>query len=222
MSGHPTFAMEIRAADPSEIEQLTTLWFDGWRDAHEAIVPAALTRVRTRESFRDRLRAHLPNVRVAGPPGAPLGFHIVKDDELYQLYVAASARGSGVAAALIADAEARLSAAGVRIAWLACAIGNERAARFYDKRGWRRVGTMIGQLETTAGIFPLEAWRYEKSVGPRDARVGLCAQCRHASIVTSSRGSTFYFCELSSIDPRFRRYPALPVLACEGYGPASI
>jgi hypothetical protein len=29
----------------------------------------------------------------------------------------------------MADAEARLAEAGVEIAWLACAIGNERAAR---------------------------------------------------------------------------------------------
>jgi GNAT superfamily N-acetyltransferase len=73
-------------------------------------------------------------------------------------------RGSGIAAALIADAEARLSEAGVATAWLACAIGNDRAARFYEKRGWRRVGIMLNQLETPNGIFSLEVWRYEKSL----------------------------------------------------------
>jgi hypothetical protein len=52
--------------------------------------------------------------------------------------------------------------AGVWVAWLACAIGNERAARFYEKRGWRRAGNMINELETADGIFPLEVWRYEK------------------------------------------------------------
>jgi RimJ/RimL family protein N-acetyltransferase len=50
----------------------------------------------------------------------------------------------------------------VAIVWLACAIGNERAARFYEKSGWRRTGTMVSQLETPNGIFPLEVWRYEK------------------------------------------------------------
>jgi len=65
---------------------------------------------------------------------------------------------------LIADAEARLAARGVETAWLACAIGNERAAKFYEKRGWRRAGTMVNHAETSAGPFPLEVWRYEKSL----------------------------------------------------------
>ena len=64
----------------------------------------------------------------------------------------------------MADAEARLSESGVETAWLACAIGNERAARFYEKCGWRRIGTMVNLLETTNGTFPLEVWRYEKSL----------------------------------------------------------
>jgi ribosomal protein S18 acetylase RimI-like enzyme len=92
---------------------------------------------------------------------------MLKGDELYQLYVSAQARGSGVAAALMADAEARLAEAGVATAWLACAIGNERAARFYEKCGWRRAGTMINELDTPDGMFPLEVWRYEKSVTRR-------------------------------------------------------
>jgi ribosomal protein S18 acetylase RimI-like enzyme len=40
-----------------------------------------------------------------------------------------------VAAALIADAEAMLAEHGVEMAWLACAVGNNRAARFYEKSG---------------------------------------------------------------------------------------
>ena len=64
------------------------------------------------------------------------------------------------------DGKIRMARKGVETAWLACAIGNQRAARFYEKRDWRRVGNMINRLETaTTGIFPLEVWRYEKSVG---------------------------------------------------------
>ena len=50
-----------------------------------------------------------------------------------------------------------------------------------------------------------------------DPRVGRCASCRYARRITSVRGSTFWLCERSRSDPRFPRYPALPVLACAGY-----
>ncbi len=154
--------MKVRSADERDLDQLAQVWFDGWHEAHAQIVPPELTRLRTVESFRDRLRAALPDVRVVDASGVPVGFSVVKGDELYQLFVSAHARGSGVAAALIADAELRLRANGVETAWLACAIGNERAARFYQKCGWHRVGTMLNQAETSAGTFPLDVWRYEK------------------------------------------------------------
>jgi len=154
--------MDVRAAQPNEIDQLARLWHDAWQDAHASIVPAELTRLRTLESFKQRLEAAFSDLRVVGPVGAPVGLCVVKDDELYQLFVSAQSRGAGVAAALIADAEARLSARGVGTAWLACAIGNNRAARFYEKCGWRRAGVVVSQLETPDGLFPLEVWRYEK------------------------------------------------------------
>jgi GNAT superfamily N-acetyltransferase len=156
--------MDVRAAEKNELDQLARIWYDGWIDAHAHLVPEALRRLRTLESFRDRLGAAFADIRVAGPSGAPVGFTIVKDDELYQLYVSAPARGSGVAATLIDDAEARLAASGVETAWLACAIGNHRAARFYEKRGWRQVAAVVYPAETSSGSFDLEVCRYEKSL----------------------------------------------------------
>src|SRR5262245_40542993 len=109
-----------RDAHRSELDALARLWYDAWQDAHAAIAPAELTRARTLESFRERLDEALPRVRVVGEPGAPLGFCIVKEDELYQLFVSARARGTGVAHTLIDDAEVQLVESGVATAWLAC------------------------------------------------------------------------------------------------------
>ena len=46
---------------------------------------------------------------------------------------------------------------------------------------------------------------------------GLCPSCKYMKLVTNDRGSRFLFCERSRSDPRFPRYPRLPVLACDGY-----
>lgn len=159
----------IRDAFAEEVDQLASIWHDAWQEAHATILPAELARFRTVQSFRERIERMLPDVRVAGSMEEPVGFCITKGDELYQLFVTASARGRGVAAALLADGENRLAANGTEVGWLACAIGNQRAARFYEKQGWRNAGTIVSQLETPAGIFPLEVWRYEKRLVPTQA-----------------------------------------------------
>jgi hypothetical protein len=47
--------------------------------------------------------------------------------------------------------------------------------------------------------------------------VGLCADCANARRVTSTRGSTFWRCALADRDPRYAKYPRLPVLRCPGH-----
>ena len=153
--------MDIRSAEELEIDHLATIWHSGWQEAHARILPAELAQYRTFESFRQRLRADHANVRVAGLPGQPIGFCMTKDDEVNQLYLSEDARGTGVATALLRDAEQVLRTQGVKTAWLACAIGNKRAARFYEKNSWIFVGNMICQIPIQDGTFQLEVWRYE-------------------------------------------------------------
>jgi hypothetical protein len=52
--------------------------------------------------------------------------------------------------------------------------------------------------------------------------IGLCRACRHVRVINSGRGSTFYLCRLAERDPRFPKYPRLPVLACAGYEPSPV
>jgi len=47
--------------------------------------------------------------------------------------------------------------------------------------------------------------------------VGLCRRCCWTRAVSNRRGSTFFRCGRADTDPRFARYPALPVLECIGY-----
>jgi hemoglobin len=46
---------------------------------------------------------------------------------------------------------------------------------------------------------------------------GLCGHCRWARRVESAKGSTFLRCGRSDEDPRFRKYPSLPVRSCAGF-----
>jgi len=50
--------------------------------------------------------------------------------------------------------------------------------------------------------------------------VGLCIDCRHARIMRSDREAVYYRCSLAATDPRFPKYPRLPVLNCPGYEPS--
>jgi len=150
-----------RRATPDELPALARLWEAGWHDAHDGLVPPALVALRTSESFRERLWSMGDALRIAGPPGDPLGLCVVKGEDIDQLYVAPAARGTGLAATLLANGEARLAAAGVSVGAIACAIGNDRALHFYRKHGWD------GGRETIAvdGGFELEAMRLRKRLG---------------------------------------------------------
>ncbi|HWN74413.1 MAG TPA: hypothetical protein VNO13_01645 [Candidatus Udaeobacter sp.] len=57
------------------------------------------------------------------------------------------------------------------------------------------------------------------SESPSDTnpQLGLCADCRNARLIESSKGSHFLLCQLSQSDPSFPKYPRLPILACAGY-----
>lgn len=53
----------------------------------------------------------------------------------------------------------------------------------------------------------------------RQVEVGLCRTCAHAREVPTAQ-AVYWLCRLAETDPRFERYPRLPVIACEGYEPA--
>lgn len=48
---------------------------------------------------------------------------------------------------------------------------------------------------------------------------GLCNSCRHQRVVATTRGSRFSLCRRAKDDPRFPRYPPIPVRRCVGHEP---
>ena len=154
----------VRSSSPADLDSLARLWHAGWHEAHAAIVPPALTRVRALASFRERLAELGDDLRTAGPAGFPLGLRATKQDELYQVYMTPGARGTGLAGALLADAEARLVRRGTVRAKLVCADGNDRAARFYECSGWTNMGLHHESVDTEDGPFAFDLLRFEKTL----------------------------------------------------------
>lgn len=153
-----------RVARPSDLKELAGIWNDGWNEAHRLLLPPEVSAARTPESFVRRLEPGLKDVRVIEDEVGLAGFHYIKGSELYQFYVPARARGRGMAQKLMVDAEHSFVNRGVIAAWLACAIGNNRAAGFYKKAGWVLTGTFDYSLSLPGGTFNLRAWRFERSL----------------------------------------------------------
>jgi GNAT superfamily N-acetyltransferase len=130
----------LRAAEPGDAAAVAQIWRDGWHDGHADLVPASLVAVRTDESFSTRAAARVADTTVAEVDGEVAGFIMVVDDEAEQVYVSSRHRGSGVAAALLTEAERQVRANGHATAWLAVVDGNARARAFYEKQGWRDEG----------------------------------------------------------------------------------
>lgn len=130
-------------------------------------MPEALVTARTRESFWRRAPERVEDTIVAVVQGEVAGFVMVVGAEVEQVYVASTHRGSGVAALLLKEAERRVSAAGHPQAWLAVAVGNDRAQRFYAREGWRDEGRFEHDAIDGDQVIPVPCHRYVKQLTTR-------------------------------------------------------
>src|SRR5215813_6218001 len=153
----------LRPASLADVDTIAALWHSGWIDGHLGHVPEALHAHRRLEDFQRRVPPRIASTTVAMLEGNIVGFVTLHDDEIEQLYVAASARGGGVAPALIRHGE-RAIGERYSTAWLAVAVGNARARRFYERQGWSDVAALDYPAETAAGPVIVLCRRYEKVV----------------------------------------------------------
>ena len=153
----------LRPARDEDADAIAGIWHAAWHDAHRLHVPAAVAHERTAEHFRGRAPRLIDATTVAADRSGVLGFVTVRDDELALLFVAAPARGTGVAAALLDHGER--SIAGVFAdAWLEVVTGNARARAFYARHGWSDAGSLDYHADTASGSIPVATRRYTKIV----------------------------------------------------------
>ena len=163
MTTSTTSTTTCRAATTDDVESIAKLWHQGWIDGHLGHVPPALHPHRRHIDFVQRVPSLLDLTTVATIEQRIVGFVAVRDDEIEQLYVAASARGAGVADLLIGYGE-QVIAERFPIAWLAVADGNARARRFYERSGWTDAGAIDYAARTLTGTIEVPCRRYEKLV----------------------------------------------------------
>jgi GNAT superfamily N-acetyltransferase len=99
---------------------------------------------------------------VAIVDAAVVGFVMVVDDEVEQVYVAAGHRGTGVAHGLMGEAERRVLESGHRKAWLAVVAGNGRARAFYERAGWVDEGPFDYAAVAGGATIAVPCRRYTK------------------------------------------------------------
>jgi len=155
----------FRPADRGDSKVVADIWYQGWKDGHLGNVPDELVAIRTEESFGTRAADRLGDTVVAVVDEEIAGFVMVVDDEVEQVYVSQDHRGSGIAAALLTEAERLVAANGHGLAWLAVAPGNARARHFYERSGWVDEGLFDYPASTATGPIALPCHRYVKRVG---------------------------------------------------------
>jgi putative acetyltransferase len=144
--------------------EVADLWHRGWHDAHPGHVPDGLTAARTLDSFRARVPSRVADTTVAVVDGQVAGFVMVVGDEVEQVFVDAAHRGSGVAGRLLDEAERQVAAGGHAEAWLAVVVGNDRARRFYESRGWSDGGDLPYEVTAGGTTYVSPCRRYVKRV----------------------------------------------------------
>lgn len=155
----------IRPASVADMAAVAELWHEGWHTGHAGHVPEGLTVLRTLAAFHERTPGRVADTTVAvTEAGELLGFVMVAGDEVEQLFVGPAARGSGLADALLAEAESQVAAGAHSEAWLAVVAGNARARRFYEKCGWRDEGDLPYEVSAGGETFVSPCRRYVKGV----------------------------------------------------------
>jgi ribosomal protein S18 acetylase RimI-like enzyme len=147
-------SLRITPLDVDRLSDLEPLWRSLHRHHREVadlplLADDDLSWQRRRDWYRSMLDTGDAFALVASDDGVPVGYALVEirpgdDDtwpvgshmaELVSLAVAPESRGNGVGTALADAVDAELERRGVRDLQVAVMTGNDRAQRFYERRG---------------------------------------------------------------------------------------
>jgi GNAT superfamily N-acetyltransferase len=131
--------LTIRRAQPGDLESLLAIQRAASTTAFAHIFPPdryPFPDEPVREEWHETLASDDVEVHVAEEDGEPAGVVTIGGEFLGQLYVLPGQQGSGVGTALHDLALERLRERGNSRAKLWCLEHNDKARRFYERRGW--------------------------------------------------------------------------------------
>jgi diphthamide synthase (EF-2-diphthine--ammonia ligase) len=217
------------------------------RSAGLPLWPVRLPWPCTNAVYEERMRAALARARAAGVTHVAFGDLFLEDIRDYRLRLLAGTGLEPLFPLWCTPAETpalarRMIAAGVR-AVLACVDPRQLAPAFAGRRYDAALLAELppgvdpcaerGEFHTFCYAGPMFSAEIPVDVGghvtrdgfcfadlvPGDPVSGLCASCRWSRRVHTRRGAGFLRCGRADSDPRFARYPRLPVRACDGHEP---
>jgi len=135
-----------REAEETDLAPVLALLSDDRRDADPKPMPAETARALWREMAAQGVTRLIVGTDAAGRVVATYQISILlglslaapRRAQIEAVRVAASLRGQGIGAALMADAEARARAAGVTVMQLTTHASRRRAHAFYERLGFTR------------------------------------------------------------------------------------
>lgn len=148
-------ALDVRPVGPADRGAVVALWRRCWLDAHAALLPPEAVAARDEAYFLRLFEGCRSGLRAGVEAGRLVAVGLVDRDEIDQIHVAAPRRGSGLAGRFLHWLEAEIAGARHDAVRLFCAVGNERAHRFYRRNGYAEAGRTDYALAMPDGAPPL-------------------------------------------------------------------
>ncbi len=123
--------VKLRRATPADVAALAEVAAAAYAQAFAGILEPEAMALRGAPFFQAHFKEWIERMNLAEDTGRVIGYTLVTDGHLDQMFIAPQAQGKGAGAALLAQAEA----AGARS--LECFRDNQSARVFYESRGWR-------------------------------------------------------------------------------------
>ncbi|WZO95774.1 GNAT family N-acetyltransferase [Isosphaeraceae bacterium EP7] len=179
--------VEVRIATTADAHRVAHIGDASFRETFEKSTPPAdmdlyLRSTYTESHIRDDMSEPRVTYLVAGVRGEMFGFAKVRECsetacvtarrpmELCRLYVLGEHAGRGVGAALMGACLDRAGSTGHDVVWLGVWQHNDRARRFYERWGFRRVGSQIFAVGSDDQLDDILELKIDEGPGHRSIR----------------------------------------------------